>query len=124
MISYDNLIHILDTKFVFPFVMPSRNYLQKRTHHHNIDLRLQVMAEISFVARIDSISKISSLFSGSNIFCHIDTTQYHKNQIPIKLEQVILSSCTHVLFSSADTNFDTIANNWYSSQSNGINKEI
>lgn len=58
-------------------------------------------------------------FPGANVFCHIDSTQYHKNQIPQKLEQIVLSSCTHVLFSSADTNFDIIANDWYSSQTNG-----
>ncbi|XP_025423968.1 probable chitinase 10 isoform X2 [Sipha flava] len=55
----------------------------------------------------------------ANVFCHIDSTQYHKNKIPQTLEQIVLSSCTHVLFNSADTNFDIIANNWYSSQTNG-----
>ncbi|XP_050423223.1 probable chitinase 10 [Adelges cooleyi] len=56
---------------------------------------------------------------GNNVICHVDTTQYHKNQIPKKLEQTIQSSCTHVLLSSVDTNFDALANRWFISQSNG-----
>lgn len=65
-----------------------------------------------------------NIILGTNIFCHLDTTQYYKNQIPQKLEQIVISSCTHVLFSSPDTNFDIIANTWYSSQSNGIRAVI
>jgi len=60
-------------------------------------------------------------FADNNVFCHLDTTQYHKNRIPQTLEQIVLSSCTHVLYSSSDTNFDSIANRRYSSRSNGTN---
>lgn len=79
-------------------------------------LNLETVINIFFLSLIKIL--------GANVFCHLDSTQYHKNQIPQKLEQIILSSCTHILFSSADTNFDTIANNWYSSQTNGINIRI
>lgn len=105
---------------MFLFVILLKNYLQKGIHQlQNIDLRLKVMSKLQIIL-LNFSYQYKILLLGSNVFCHLDTTQYHKNKIPQKLEDVILSSCTHVLFSSADTNFDSIANNWYFSQSNGI----
>lgn len=100
--------------------MPSKNCHRKKNHRlQNTDSLLEVMIEIRKYHNFLYNNYRKTRFPGANVICHVDTTQYHKNQIPQKLEQTILSSCTHVLFCSADTNFDTIANNWYSSQSNG-----
>lgn len=104
-----------------------KNFLQKRIHwSQNIGWRQEVIYKISILMRFYTYSNLIliKLFLGSNVFCQIDTTQYHKNQIPQKLEQIVLSSCTHVLFSSVDTNFDAIANNWYSSQTNSMEISI
>ncbi|XP_050540568.1 probable chitinase 10 isoform X2 [Daktulosphaira vitifoliae] len=79
----------------------------------------------------DAVEKLPSKFStsgvaryrssseGDNVICHVDVTQYFMNKIPQKLERIILSSCTHILYSSESINFDNIANHRFSSQSNG-----
>ncbi|XP_008184295.1 probable chitinase 10 isoform X2 [Acyrthosiphon pisum] len=103
-------------------ILPSRAAIERVPHQferYKIHVPVRDAVEKLPSKKDPSPSKYRLASGSANVFCHLDSTQYHKNQIPQNLEKIILSSCTHVLFSSADTNFDTIANNWYSSQSNG-----
>lgn len=114
------------TEFAFPSATPWRNCLRRRIRHQrNTDLRLEVMPRLCLRLvhgrpAIESPETTFVFFQGASVFCHLDTTQYHRNLVPVKLEQTVLSSCTHVLFGSADADFDAIANNWYTGErSNG-----
>lgn len=112
---------VTDTNLEILFVIPSKNCLRKKIlRPRNTDSRLEVMSKTNIKQFFFSTrsSQLTIFVPDADIFCHVDATQYHKNQIPQKLERIVLSSCTHVLFSSADTNFDAIANDWISA--NGI----